>query len=159
MVGTLSGYDDLKSGNQQDAVEFFTLLFQELLPSYIESFAREENVEVKFVIDGKYVPCPNCGTSPIKPPVKDNILHVTLPRSSCDFVLKVLIDEYFGSQCNEDGMKCSVCCPHGDGICPGTENCISRTYVEQRHFTKYPEVLLIQLMRFEHNYLKDSLRK
>ena len=78
LVGTHSGYDDLKSGNEQDAIEFFILLFQQLPSSYIECFAMEENVEVKLVIDGKHVPCPNCGTSRIKLSVKDNIIHLTL---------------------------------------------------------------------------------
>ena len=73
--------------------------------------------------------------------------------------MKDLIYEYFGSQCNEDGKKCSIYCPHGDGICPGGENCILRTYVDQRHLTIYPEVLLIQLMIFDHNFLKDCVEK
>ena len=85
-------------------------------------------------------------------------MYLSVP-SSREVSLYELILDQFSNQVNHDGKRCSNCCPHGDTICPGTFQCESMPLMEKRHIKDYPEVLFIQLKRFQQNNFLGPISK
>ena len=64
--------------------------------------------------------------------------------------LQYLINERF-SEIETDqanGMRCEVCCSHGDGI-DHNKKCKPKPFVTQEQLTKHPQYLIVQLLRFQ----------
>ena len=158
LVADHTGIQDISSGNQQDAIEFLTLLL-ELLPSEFSSFFdRHEQVSFKYFIYGQNVPCPNCGTFPHDKIELEKMIHLSIPNSN-GANLSQLLHNHYEYQINHDGKRCSNCCPHGDSKCPGTFKCVSMPLSEQRQINKFPQLLLIQIKRFQHDYIREYTSK
>ena len=151
LVGVLSNNQDIYSGRQQDGVEFLTLLLHHLGSSFQEIFAFKEKVVNKFL--GAHGPsvCPTCNTLPDIKSDNQMFLQLHVQDTELSLNLENLIYRHFEMQINDEGKRCTRCCPHQQTICPGTaSSCVSRPYTEDRFITRFPHILLIQLKRFKH---------
>ena len=158
LVADHSGIEDISSGSQQDAIEFMTLLLEQLPPEFSSFINRQEKVSSKYFINNQDVPCPNCGTLPHDKVELAKMIHLSIPNSN-GANLSELLKNHFGYQINHDGKRCSNCCPHGNSLCPGTFQCISLPLLEQRQIIDFPQILFIQIKRFQHDIIRESTSK
>ena len=139
LVAFLSFDEELKSGNQQDGVEFLTRLLEHLPSELTSFFRRTEFISSSFLENGEKMPCPTCGTYPNSRENIEQILHLPMSESSDAQRLDFLVKEYFKADRNYDGKRCSLCCIHGDTICPGKDVlCTSRAVVEDKSWSQHP---------------------
>ena len=148
LVAVNSGMEDLSSGNQQDGVEFMTFLMDNL-PVEFTFHNRLEEVSFKYTKSG---PCPICGNFPNDRIETGNILHLPIVNSKSNIVaLQDLLINYFSSQPLEGGKRCLYCCTH-ETHCPRTDNCVSRPVMTERKIVEFPNILFIQVKRFQTNF-------
>ena len=141
-----SGMEDLSSGNQQDGVEFMTFLM-DILPVEFTFHSRLEKVSFKYTESGT---CPICGNFPNDRIETGNILHLSIANSGSNTIANLLVN-YFSSQSLEGGKRCLYCCTH-ETCCPRTGKCVSRPVTTERKIVDFPNVLFIQVKRFETNF-------
>ena len=146
LVAVNSGMENLSSGNQQDGVEFMTFLM-DILPVEFTFHSRLEKVSFKYTESGT---CPICGNFPNDRIETGNILHLSIANSGSNTIANLLVN-YFSSQSLEGGKRCLYCCTH-ETCCPRTGKCVSRPVTTERKIVDFPNVLFIQVKRFETNF-------
>ena len=160
LVGSLSNDPDLYSGRQQDGVEFLTLLLQHMGSPLRDLFCFTEKVVNKFLGDGGPSACPRCGTLPEIKSDKQMILQLPVQDTELPLRLCDLIYRHFEMHINDEGKKCTRCCTHQQTRCPGTASgYVSRPFTEERFFTRFPDIMLIQLKRFNFDYTTGTFHK
>ena len=160
LVGSLSNIPELYSGRQQDGVEYLTLLLQQMGSPIRDIFSFTEKVVNKFLVDGGPSACPRCDTMPEIKSDKQLILQLHVQDTELSLKLENLIYRHFEMHINDEGKRCTRCCPHQQTRCPGTASgCVSRPFTEERFITKFPSVLLIQLKRFKHDTNFGTINK
>ena len=151
LVGSLSNIPELYSGRQQDGVEFLTLLLQQMGSPVRDIFSFTEKVVNKFLVDGGPAACPRCNTMPEIKSDKQLILQLHVQDTQLPLKLEDLIYRHFEMHINDEGKRCTRCCPHQQTRCPATSSeCVSRPFTEERFITKFPTILMIQLKRFKY---------
>ena len=146
----------LANGAQQDAGELLRCLLDrlevelnhsEIFTSLLSKLYGRTVEQRKFLDNPPTGKCVRCGQFPASVDKPFLFLKLTVP-SYCDRVkLDSLVDNHFSENDDEIMMKCSECCPHPGSSCPHTGFC-RRPAVTQLSFTKTPQYLFVQLLRY-----------
>ena len=128
---------NLNSGEQNDTVELLNYLL-DYCPS--ELFYFDTSVEYRFWINNCAVPCPNCGQFPDKVTSSSKILSLPLPQTALALPLDYLLNNYFSIQFQQHGRSCGHCSARG-------LQSPKLPFKEKLNISKYPQYLLIQLVR------------
>ena len=163
LVATASEKLTMASGDQQDILEFLNLMLREmekeltalgLSNTVMEHFKMRDKIVKKFLHGQGAGVCPNCHHVPAEQYDNFSVLRLPVPRrgisrSSKTFSLSQLILKQYSEE-EQQPMKCPTCCRHEE-YCPLTGKCSPRSYTQQRVLIKSPNILLVQLMRFDAN--------
>ena len=169
LVATASGNVDMASGAQQDMEEFLNLMLIEigyeldtlnLSDTVLDNLKSRDKIVKKFLHGREAGVCPNCHHVPAEKYDNFTILRLpvpsrVLPRSNKFASLSSLISKHYSEEVQPE-MKCPNCCKH-ESKCPLTGNCTPMSYTEQRVLIKSPNILVVQLLRF--NATKKILTK
>ena len=157
LIANISGNVEMNNGTQQDITEFIRHLLQQIeielsqltgaASIFINKFWGKESTIKKFVNQnsGK---CIKCNKLPREEEENFNILKLQVLQSSKELSLSSLIENSFSEGSDILRMKCSDCCPHSTN-CPQSGGCKLKSAVNQRILLDTPDLLLIQLLRFE----------
>ena len=156
LVGELSKKPHLKDGSQQDVLEFLLALSEQVKAeisisnlvgkTVLQGFIGVERTERKFTgtIKGR---CSKCKTLPI--PVEEDFafMKVNIPQTEKVISLSKIVKNHVDEQ-EDIKMKCSKCCVHRFN-CPAEGECELVDAFSQKVMIKSPDVLIIQLGRFQ----------
>ena len=129
----------LNSGAQYDTVELFSHLLEHC-PSQLFSFGTSH--QYRFQIDNRASPCPTCNQFPSPIAGSDTILRLTLPTSASAIPLDDLLKRHFSIHAQSDGRCCTNCLST-------QPNCPKLPYMERLNIVKYPEYMIIQILRMD----------
>ena len=120
----------------------------------MEHFKLRDKIVKKFLHEQGAGVCPSCQHVPAEQYDNFSILRLPVPRrelsrSRQTSSLSQLISRQYSEE-EQQPMKCSTCCKHEE-YCPLTGKCTPRSYKQQRVLIKSPDILLVQLMRFDAN--------
>ena len=159
LVATASEKLTMASGAQQDMLEFLNLMLREmekeltalgLSNTVMEHFKMRDKIVKKFLHGQGAGVCPNCHHIPAEQYDNFSVLRLPVPRRSRQTSsLSQLISKQYSEE-EQQPMKCPTCCRHEE-YCPLTGKCTPRSYTQQRVLIKSPDILIIQLMRFDAN--------
>ena len=144
----------LADRRQQDCEEFLTAIFagltQEMDQSGISNlgqFYGKERIVRKFLhtAEGN---CHRCNQMSRTDEEDFLTLKLAVPDTKEAITLSTLVQEHFSEQLEQFPMKCSFCCKCKKD-CPLSGPCKQRPGVMQNIFTRCPDVLTIQLLRFK----------
>ena len=129
----------LNSGAQYDTVELFSYLLEHC-PSQLFSFGTTH--QYRFQINNHASPCPSCNQFP--PPIagSDTILRLSLPTSASAIPLENLLKRHFAIHSQSDGRCCTICLS-------SQSNSPKLPYMEKLNIAKYPEYMIVQILRME----------
>ena len=153
IVGDVSNRRDFYSGQQSDALEFCEYLLQNLHPSILSLFRFKTTTLYQYWMNDNVSRCQHCGSTPDE----TNDEHLTLTLSfgnlhlySDEIQLQQLINDRFSSKVTEQegGMRCNKCCNHDSSIEHG-KKCKPKPFQTTYQITRYPQYLILQLLRFE----------
>lgn len=162
LVADKSGNPTMASGEQQDVAEFLNLMLVEIgkeldslkiSQTLLDNLMSRDKIVKKFLHGQESGVCPNCQHVPAEKYDNFNILHLPVPdpttrlSQSKKYDLSELISKHY-FQKEQPGMKCPNCCKH-EKNCPLTGVCTPMSYTEQNVLIKSPNVLIVQLMRFD----------
>ena len=129
----------LNSGAQYDTVELFSYLLEHC-PSQLFNFGTTH--QYRFQINNRASPCPSCNQFP--PPIagSDTILRLSLPTSASAIPLENLLKRHFAIHSQSDGRCCTNCLS-------SQPNSPKLPYMEKLNIAKYPEYMIVQILRME----------
>ena len=156
LVGRLHNREDICDGEQQDLEEFHTLLLRGIANEvakvgaqqarFISKFRGREANEKAFLHtrDG----CCNHGHTPRTEEEGFQAIKLDIPSTSSLISLNILVSNHYEENSSTFSMKCSDCCTHPSN-CPRTGKCKLREAISQKQLISTPDILYIQLLRFE----------
>ena len=165
IVAQKSGKVYMDLGTQQDAEEFFRAL-EETLSEELKGSADfeatrdkhwgSEEIRRRFRDNTQHGKCLQCGQYPSIKQQDFITLRLNIPRSSSSVSLSSIIKGYYSESTQTDKMRCPNCCPHDrDRVkCTNAGICKSRESTEIIQLTRAPELLFIQLLRYDGNNCK-----
>ena len=159
MVAEISGKDYFDDNSQQDASSFLQALEKiislELATPEADRGHQGERCIRRHFLSQPGGRCPRCNTTPNTDTQPFVQLPVNIPRGA-NHSLSSVMANYFALNNNIDPIKCSTCCTH-DEAGRGQECTCSRFPAQERTcLTKFPNHLLIQLVRFTNEGRKDK---
>ena len=156
LVGRLYNREDICDGEQQDLEEFHTLLLRGIenevakvgaqQARFISKFRGREANEKAFLYtrDG----CCKHGHMPRAEEEDFQVIKLDVPSTKSLISLNNLVSNHFEENSTTFSMKCSDCCTHPSN-CPRTGKCKLREATSQKQLISTPNLLYIQLLRFE----------
>ena len=169
LVANAAEKPQMKTGEMQDAEEFLSdilnqieieLVFLGVTNPVTDRFKFQERKQRRFLSTQGVGACPYCHNLPKdQDEPAEKVLRLPVPnhskrntrlsrQKSPPLSLSNLITEYY-SEKDQEPMKCSNCCSHQNTKCPLTGICTKTPYSEQKSMIYSPDILLIQLMRFD----------
>ena len=160
LVATKSENSSMADGEQEDMAEFLNLMLVEmgkeldslkLSHTVLDNLMSRDKIVKKFLSEQETGVCPNCHHVPAEKYDNFNILRLPVPdikrqSRSKRCTVSELISQHYAEK-EQPGMKCPNCCKH-EKNCPLTGKCAPMSYIEQRALIKSPNILIVQLMRF-----------
>ena len=159
-VAQYSGRFYMDNDTQQDAEEFFRLLEEALSEELLllQEFhivrSKHWGMEIcsrRFLDNTATGKCSRCGNMPESKESPFLVLRITnIPSTSLNVSLTSLLQAHFSESSKVTLMRCSHCCEqqrHGKDKCNQVGVCQNKKTVEKFNITKYPEFLIIQLIR------------
>ena len=156
LVGSLYNREDICDGEQQDLEEFHTLLLSGMENELVKVGAKQARFMSKF--RGReenkktflYTKDGHCihGHLPRTEQEDFQVIKLDVPSTNRLISLNNLVSNHFAENPNTFSMKCSDCCNHTSN-CPRTGKCKMREATSQKHIISAPNLLYIQLLRFE----------
>ena len=149
-VGEAVSRRDFYTGQQSDALEFCYYLLQNLNSSVLSLFKFFTQTERDFWRNERKSPCQYCGKELNNATDEHLVLNLSIPDSDHSIELQQLINNHFLEDISEqsNGIRCPNCCSHDNNI-DHKPQCKPKPFRTQEHITRYPDYLIVQLLRFK----------
>ena len=149
-VGEAVHRRDFFTGQQSDALEFCHYLLQNLNSSVLSLFKFHTQTERDFWRNERKSPCQYCGKELNNVNDEHLVLNLSIPDSDHSIEFQQLIDNHFLEDISEqsNGIRCPNCCSHDNNI-DHKPQCKPKPFRTQEHITRYPDYLIVQLLRFK----------
>ena len=159
-VAERAGKMYLNAGTQQDAEEFFRALEETISLEFIssEEFRNlrkkhwgEVQIRRSFCDNTQNGKCNNCNQYPTSKKEIFLMIQLHIPRSESCVSLSSVIQNHFSGSSQTEKIRCSNCCPHDRMrlTCTHTGVCRDREATEIIDLIEAPELLFIQLLRYD----------
>ena len=159
-VAQRAGKMYLNEGTQQDAEEFFRALEETISLEFSSSEEfrvqrrkhwGEVQIRRSFCDNTQYGKCGICNQYPTSKKEQFLMIQLHIPRSESCVSITSVIQNHFSESIQTDKIRCPNCCPHDRNgvICTHKGVCRDREAAELIQLTEAPELLFIQLLRYD----------
>ena len=162
-IADITGREELKNGQQNDALEFCEYILQNLDSSIRSLFKFKSKTSFNFWMNNRPSNCNHCG----RPPREVNDEHIVLKLSFPEedrlhlyqhgIAFQALLNQYFELKEQADTLSCGNCCTHNSSSEHGPK-CKPKPFVTREHITQHPKFLIVQLLRFKQTQ-PDNIQK